>query len=335
MSPNKISFEDLPHQQHADLLDDLETMADLAYTHVVDKLLAELTKLLKKEKLVKSEDDRKRGWTGEVPKIELDFEALMESAIARHMNALKYILLGDLAGKEAKADAKSLDLPRKVIPGIMQSAYLDAIDTQREHKAQFTGQNAPTIPKDLIKESMLQIQKRTERFAEESLQKLSNRITSAVELEAQRVNDANMAGGAATTVPKREVRAAIKEATENHRTDWKRLVNADVQVASAVGTHQAVQEIFGRDDDEVRVAWVAMRDEKTCSFCQNASRNPDGSFKLYKMSDFEPAGYNYGKKRDQWRLCIPPSHPNCRCTLVYIPRGFTIDKSGALVLVKK
>jgi hypothetical protein len=48
------------------------------------------------------------------------------------------------------------------------------------------------------------------------------------------------------------------------------------------------------------------------------------------MADFEPAGYNFSKKKGQWRLCVPPAHHRCRCQLVFIPKGFKISKMGTL-----
>lgn len=338
---NKITFRQLPHQEHADLLDDLEVMSDDAFTIILDAMIRDVLKLLKKEKLTKSDDDKlPRGWTGEVPKIEVNFDELLSSTLDRYLEALKYILLGKLAGPEAVKAAKSLELGERVIPGVVQSAYLDSIDTQREYGEKVTGKEPAPVQKELVKETVDQIQKRTERFMDESLKRLQNRMIAAVELEAQKINDGNLEAtkeGEDTEekMARSPVGRALREAGEAHRADWNRLVNSNVTLASAVGTHQAIQEIFARDDDDVKVAWVAVRDEKTCTFCRSASRNPDGSFKLYKMSDFQPAGYNYGRKKDQWKLCIPGAHPNCRCTLVYVPRGFVIDNSGTVLPKKK
>lgn len=329
----KLTFSNLPHQEHADLLDDLEAMADEAYTMISNAMVAEVLKILKKEKLSKS--DLPRGWTGEVPKIEVNFDELLSSTIGKYLDALKYILLGKLAGKDAVAAAKLIGVDGKVIPGIVQGAYLDSVDTQRVYGEKLTGDEPGTIQKELLKETAEQLQNRTSRFMNESLMRLQNRIIAAVELEAQKVNNDNLEAviddeKTSDKMPKSPLEDALEEAAESHRTDWGRLVNASISVASAVGTHQAVQEIYARDDDDVRVAWVAMRDEKTCQFCKNASRNPDGSFKLYRMSDFMPAGYNYSRKRAEWKLCIPPGHPNCRCSLIYKPRGFEITNDGTI-----
>lgn len=343
----KVSFKKLPHQEHADFLDDLEIMAEEAYDFVIKKMMADLLKILKYKKLAKS-DDLKRGWTRKVPKIEVNFDDVLDRTLSRYLDAMKYVLLGNAAGPKARGAAKAIGLDKRVIPGILQSAYLDSIDTHREHTKKLTGEDAKTIPKDLVRGSMDQITKRTSKFADESLLRLRNRIVSAIELEAAELNDTNVAqvqehSGTLKEAAKNitdkldvaKVAESVEQATKDYKTRWNQMVNADLSLASAVGTHQAVAEIYGADDDDVRVAWIAMRDEKTCEFCKKASRHPDGSFKLYKLSDFKPAGYNYGKKKQDWKLCIPPFHPNCRCNLVYIPKGFVILNNGDVVPAKK
>jgi len=333
-----IIFKNLPQQEHADLLDDLEKMAEIGYDAIIEAMIADLLKVLKKEKLIKS-DKLVRGWTGKVEKIELDLSSSFDKVLDKYLKALKYLLLGKMAGTEATKAAKGVDFG-DTIPGIIINAYLDSLDTQLEYGEKVTGKEQKPIQKELVKETVEQITNKTSRFIDESMGKLQNRILSAIEMEVERVNNSNIEAtisGDNTNdkIKKSPLERAIREVGETHRTDWKRMVNANVTVASAVGTHQSVQEVYAKDDDDIRVAWVALRDEKTCIFCKNASRNADGSFKLYRMGDFEPAGYNYGKKRDQWRLCIPGAHPNCRCTLVYVPKGFAIDNTGAVAPKKK
>ena len=123
----------------------------------------------------------------------------------------------------------------------------------------------------------------------------------------------------------------LNRTSENFENKWNLAVGADLALASAAGTHQALLEIYGSDNDKVRVAWIEMEDEKVCSWCRNASKNTDGSHKLYKMTDFMPSGFNYGRKKSDWKLSITPAHPRCRCNLVYVPPGFKVDPSGGIL----
>ena len=138
----KLTFRKLPHQKHADLLDDMEIMADLGFTDVIENLLVEIKKLLKKKKLAKSDDPLKRGWTGEVPKIEADFDDVLGNVINRHLLALKYLLLGKAAGKEAEAAAVATGAVKRAMPGMIQTAYLHSIDTHREYYDELTDKTA-------------------------------------------------------------------------------------------------------------------------------------------------------------------------------------------------
>jgi len=351
----RLTFKKLPHQDHADLLDDLETMSSDAYAFVVSELIKEVVAALARKKLAKS-DDLKRGWTGEVPKIEADFGEILDKVLSKYMDALKYILLGPAAGADARRAAKAIGLDQKVLPGLIQSAYLDSIDTHIKYGEEL-GEEPGTIPTTLLNASMDQINVSAGRFVDESILKFKNRILSTVELGASEQNNDNIAtihekahelladgqkkvlataaSEATGKLDAKDLAAALRVAVDGFKPQWMQMTSADVQLASAVGTHQAVSEIYGRDDDDVRVAWVAMRDEKTCHFCKDASKNKDGSYKLYRLSDLKPAGYNYGKRKPDWRLCIPGAHPNCRCTLVYIPRGFMIDKDGSVAPIPK
>lgn len=344
-----IRFRKLAHQSHATFLEDLEIMADIAYADIARKMVVEITALLKKEKLAKSEGP-KRGWTGEVPKIEMDFMGQIDGTLDKYMGALRYILLGKLAGKAAEKAAEDVGIINKIIPGVVPSAYLNSIDTHREHFHALFGKDAKPIRKDLMKESLEQIDRRTSKFADESLLRLKNRIEEALEIQMQMINGLNLAQAHKEAheldevskkiveefrPSKEEFEEALEEATDSYRKDWNRMVNADAGLASAVATHQAVAEIYGTDDADVKVAFVALRDEKTCKFCRRVSRHSSGEFRLYGLGDFKPAGYNYGKKHDDWALCIPPAHPNCRCNLVYVPAGFAIDRLGNVMPKEK
>lgn len=336
-----MKFKDLAHQRHADFLDDMELLAGMALEFVGKRLTSEVLGLLKKKNLLAKSDDLKRGWTGEVPQIKVEFDEIFDRVMNKYMDSLRYMLLGKTAGVAAKNAAVAIGIDKLVVPGIIQSAYLDSIDTHRKHYLDLTGKLARPLRRDLIKVSMEQINQRSTRFVDESLLRLQNKVVTAVESAAWQTNAENTESvyraedGARDDMAKDLVKGSLDAALESYKTDWQRMVAADLQLASAVGTHQAVAEVYGAEDREVKVAWVALRDEKTCQFCKEASRDAAGDFKLYSIGDFKPAGFNYGRKRADWQLCIPGAHPNCRCSLIYCPNGFEITKAGDVQPRKK
>ena len=129
-----MNFKDLPHQEHADFLDDMEIMAGEAYDFAVSKMIDEIMSNLHSENLTKSKDDKKlrRGWTGRVSRVEVDIDSVLDKTLGRYLKALKYILLGKAAGLDAKKAAEDIGLTKKIIPGILQSSYLHSIDRQRD-----------------------------------------------------------------------------------------------------------------------------------------------------------------------------------------------------------
>jgi hypothetical protein len=361
-----IKNKDLAHQDHCDFLENIEKMSMKAYDYVMRRAVQELVlkvrfyQLKKAKKLKKSEDELNKGWTGQVPRVEVNFDKIFSDTIGKYLEALRWILLGDVAGKAAANAAKSLNLENFVIPGIVPSAYLNSIDTHMEHYEDIFGENAPDLQKQMVTESIGQIKDKTNKFLDQSFVKLKNNMIESVNNLTEQVHMENLSAVHTAAhdflsdgiAPRKAVREAVdtvvsdsiatpkisqalKEAVDRYRNDWGTITRADIGQASAVGTHQAVNEVFGRIDDDVRVAWYAFRDEKTCTFCKSVSKHPDGSFKIYSVRDFQPAGTNFTRKRKDWILCVPPGHYNCRCNLIYIPKGFDIDNNGSIVPSKK
>jgi hypothetical protein len=354
----KIKLESLAQYKHVKLLMASERQALIAYRFAMNKLMADLRKLFKKNKLAKSDDTPKdgleSGWTGEVPQLEVDLSALASKTINKYLDGLRWVLMGDFAGKEASKAAESIGLKGRVTPGIIQAAYLHSLDAHSQHYEAVTGDSSPEMPEDLLRASMDQINKRVQRFVEQNLSQLKLDLSEAVnrsvaehnfkmlnsahkeahELlsEVGSVDAATEAGDAVNEMLRiKDVLAEVSAATNKFENKWDMAVKGDLAIASAAGTHQAMLEIHGRDNKDVRIIWMMLEDERVCSFCSSASRKPDGSFKYYKVSDFEPSGYNYGKKKTDWKLCIPPAHPRCRCALVYVPKGFSVDDNGSLI----
>lgn len=360
----KIKNKDLPHSDHVDFLEDMEKMAIKAFDYVMVRAVTELSVRIKvrqkcNQRLHKS-DDLKAGWTGKVPKLELNFSKVFEDTMAKYMNALKFILMGDAAGKGAKQAAELLNLRDKIVPGVIPAAYLNSLDTHRQYYKDIFGETAPEIQKKLITESLDQIKSRVDTFLDVSLLKLKANMIESVDGVVRQINESNVAAvqeqahvflgdglSSRRSVEKAvdrvvvdkmttpQISQALRQAVERYRDDFSTVVNADVGLASAVGSHQCAYELFGRSGGTVRAAWLIMRDEKVCSFCNTISKKPDGSFNIYDITEFESAGYNFSRKRKDWVMCVPPAHHRCRCQLIVIPEGFDVDKTGSIIPAKK
>lgn len=353
-----IKFTELAQYQHVKFLKNLEKQARLSYNHVMREMLKAVKKSLRAQKLAKSDDfDNSklgRGWTEEVPTIELDLEATVGKVVDDYLKALDWVMLGDYASPESKKMAKKLGMVGKVTPGLVPSAYLQSIDSHRQHHMEVLQETPAELPPNLLKESMRRIVKRTERFLKQTYQQIRNNTIQLVDRVVQTKNLNNLnevfkeahdnepavggeeaveqaSKGLDDNVSTRAIAREFNKMAESFENKWQTVAQTEISTSSALGTHQSMYEIYGNSDDGVRVVWIEMEDERVCQFCKKASKKPDGTFKYYKLSDFKPSGANYGRKRSDWVLTIPPAHPRCRCDLVYVPRGFDVDKNGNLI----
>jgi len=353
----RINKASLAQAKHMKFLDKLENQAVLGFRFVMEHLSKDIKKALKKKKLAKSDDDFTKlpeGWTGEVPQINIDLNEMLNAALVRHMKALEWVLLGGYADKAAVAAAKEIGLTKVMVPGVTPSAYLQSLDTHRDHHEMVTGEEAPEIPNNIIKISFDQLKNRCTRVVDEFGTKLKNRILDSLEQSVKQVNFDNLntahkeaidrlpVSGAKDAIESiaedldenlemKEVTKALDDVAEKMEVDWSRTVKTESSMSSAVGTHQAILEIYGTENDDVTVIVEGFYDDKICDWCYEASKKPDGSFKKYKMSDFMASGYNFSRKKSDWKLCIPKFHYNCRCTLIYVPKGFDVDNNGNFI----
>jgi len=344
-----------PARKHVRYLQVLEKQAFLAYRIAMRHMVEELRLLLQQEKLMKS-DKLGTGWTGDVNKISLNMNEVIEKVIGKYMKALQWTLLGDYAGKDARAMAKKLGFVDKFVPGIMQAAYLNSLDMHQEQFQNVMGQIPADIPKYLLEASMDKIAERTNRYIGSVSLQLENSILLSLDRIFEDLHMGNIASvhkkatslmtasdsldpltvikdvsqDLRSEVPKSWFDREVKQAVNNFRPNWERTIRGEVGLSSAAATHQAIQEIYGGNDDQMRVVWLTDRSNRVCQFCNHISMHANGEFKYYTLKDLKPSGYNIGKKKAQWGMAIPPTHPNCRCVLVYVPSGFKVSPTGEL-----
>lgn len=372
IKPTKvIRRTDLPQFKHVQLLDAYEKLAIQSFDLIHKRLIKDIEKLLASsvmekslksefEKLAKSDEEAPRlmrRWTGKIPKINLSMSEKVESIIRQYLLAMRYLMLGPAAGREAMAAAK-VQFGDRVMPGIVFGTYLHAIDTERKYYEMLYKKDAPKIPMTLIKGSFDIIRRQTERMLDQSLDDYKHRILDVVDVSlAQHRFDNLFAVGdkahdvkdsmnkpetinhavdkALVTIDKKSVSSQLQGLAVKAKEGFERSVKTNLGTVTAVGAHQAMIEVYGAESGRIKAALVNIRDGKCCDHCEKFSRHPDGSFRLYELNEFSPAGANNYKTRAQWTLSIPPLHPNCRCHIVHIPNGFKIDTYGSISKIKE
>jgi hypothetical protein len=350
--------------KHLQFVKQLEKNGNLAYQIIVDKMIDDIVKHLKAEKLAKSEDSHNipKGWQKEVPFIKINFNDAIGAIIEKYMLALKYALLGKAAGKEAEDAVEELHLKTYLPKGLLFQGFFDAVDTHNDYFSKAL--KLPKVKIEAAKDPFLEysfkfIQEKTARYLDKSLVEMKTKALTALENIVVDHNHENMArvhkvahNLAEGLEETKRRRAAVKDAVQavaehklsltkakqtlkdtfkDYGTNWDLVVKTEVGMASAVATSQTIMHHAASRDKEIIVTIVSIEDDRVSEECKNWSRNDDGSLKYFKLTSLKPAGYNLSKKKKEWENCQPLRHFRCRCTLVYVPKGYKVDNFGSLV----
>jgi hypothetical protein len=361
--PDKIQTTELPHKQHVEYIEEAVDNALDAIEIISDKMIDAVIKALRTEKLAKSDDSTKlpRGFTGEIPRIEIDLQKVIP-VLDNYMECVRWIFLGKGAGKEVEDIVKALGLMNKIPAGLVYGSFLNAVDTQRDYFSYLTGKNAPSVPNDFLEFALKLTQSKTSRYVDQGILQFKNKMLDSIQEQITKQNLKNLQEvhstmhsaladlkeKVSTSKEKTEMleniiedvankrisigkaKRALMEVADEFSDKTATLLSNELSTAASAGTHVALQEVFGAGDAEIRIALVSVKDSRCCDECEKITRHPNGMLKIYKLSEVASAGANYGKKRNQWGPALK-MHPRCRCEPVYIPPGFTINESDQVV----
>lgn len=332
MKKQKIS---LPQKDHCEYLDTLLMEAIVAYDLIQEKMVKELISLMKEEGLYKSDLDmeKKRAM------IRIPFQKLSQT-IDKYLLPIRWMFLGKMAGKKAEEVVDELKLRNKIPAGIIYSSFLDSIDAQRKYQEILDPEASTDVPPTFMKVFLESIKHKSKKYIDSNLLDLKNGLLQTIEdaingtnlTNLSQINEVFHEGGKAERkkISPEKMSIDLKDVFNKFSKKYETLVNTENAMASSVGSYVGTQSLFADKEDDVRVAIVSVLDNRCCDACERLSRANDGSILLYKLNQVKPAGYNFRKSKRSWEPSVPPFHPDCRCTLVYVPKGFTIDKDGII-----
>ena len=350
--------------QHLKFIKQLEKNGNLAYQIVVDRMIDDIVKHLKAEKLAKSDEPHNipKNWNKLVPRITLNVNQTLGPIIEKYMLALKYALLGKAAGSEAEQAVEDLGLKTYLPKGLLFQGFFDAVDTQTDYFSKAL--KLPKIKVEATKDPFIEytfkfIKEKTARYLDKTLIDMKTKALTAIEQIVTEHNHENisnvhrvahqLAEGLEETKKKREAvhdavkavaehklsltkaKQALKDTFKEYGTNWDLVLKTEVGMASATATSQTIMNLAGSKGGDVVVTIISIEDDRVSEECKDWSRNDDGSLKYFRLTTLKPAGYNLGKKKAQWENCQPLRHFRCRCTLVYVPKGYKVDNFGSLV----
>jgi hypothetical protein len=349
--------------QHVRNTKDRELAARHAYDLIVDKMIENVINILKSERVFKSDDDENLKNIPKRPEIQIDVWKMINDSIDKHLQALKYVMLGQAAGKDVVDIVESLRLKTKLPKGAIVQTYLDATDTHRGHFSDVTGNKASPIDDKWRLNALEVMRDRAGRYVDQTIEDLRNRTMASLQTSIEeymseshkhmksRLLDQLKKEGL-TTAEKRAIvksslskmvergtslqqaKQAMKDATQSYETNWERIVRTEFAMASNVAAATTIHESAGKYETDPIVIILDKMDDRESEECESWSHHQDGDWKYYRLSSLKPAGYNLGKKKSMWLNSIPPRHISCRCVLIYVPSGFKVDSHGSLVALK-
>lgn len=133
-----------------------------------------------------------------------------------------------------------------------------------------------------------------------------------------------------------KIAADLRDKTGDMFRDWKRVSSTEVSTAMNLGEADAIVERNkGKKSEEIYVYKRVNKDAATCVHCKKAYlRDDQVTPKVFKLSELQANGTNYGLKASEYKPTITPLHPNCRCALVEIPNGWTFEEDTGKMIYK-
>jgi hypothetical protein len=131
-----------------------------------------------------------------------------------------------------------------------------------------------------------------------------------------------------------QVAIELADRTKEVKRNWHRVAATELHAARqngivhAIVTGTDVYKYSRREESKVSV----VPDPGACADCRRLYLGPGGRPIIFKLSDLlNNSGTNYVRPwRQNAQPVIPPLHPNCFCTLRYVPDGYDWGDRGHL-----
>lgn len=136
----------------------------------------------------------------------------------------------------------------------------------------------------------------------------------------------------ATHADRYQVIQKLRDMTGDWERDWHRVAHTEMWDAKVMGEAQAIIDGESPLSDKGKNTMVFKRPgPNACNKCNQLYLEKDGvTPRLFKLSDLQAQGTNYGLKQADWKPTLGVLHPNCMCPLSVMPDGFHFDDRGQL-----
>lgn len=119
-----------------------------------------------------------------------------------------------------------------------------------------------------------------------------------------------------------DIQKAIEEEMSKARSHMKTIAEAEGTKSRNMGAAMDIIKVgasIGNPDPNC--FFIVKRDEFTCKHCINNHLNPDGTPKVFKLSEIATS-YLSSDDRKAGKVSCAGQHPNCRCSLSILAPGW-------------
>lgn len=131
-----------------------------------------------------------------------------------------------------------------------------------------------------------------------------------------------------TRINESDINSVLEEEFRKSRSHLKTIVDTESTKVRNIGTAVDIGRVSSSiGDSDPSVYFMVVRDDHTCDECLRLHFMPDQvTPRVYKLSELSHGFHKKGTDT----ASVQGLHPNCRCTLVYISKGFGFDKNGKI-----
>lgn len=263
----------------------------------------------------------------------------IKKVIEEHMNVIMELTIGDT--KVSPETLKKIGVPKSISNLITDSYKYGKLTTVMNKNL---SKMSPQEVNDMLKK--LKVSSRQQRSMEYlkaktqlSIDNLTQRMTSAIITSALQ-NQLDMYQAIGQVVPEAvkkntdryKVVQQLRDLTQDWERDWHRVAHSEMWDAKVQGEANAIMDNESPISKKGKDTMVFKRPApNACNKCKQLYLEADGiTPKLFKITELQANGSNYGKKQADWKPTLGILHPNCMCPLSVMPDGYKFDSSGQL-----
>lgn len=263
----------------------------------------------------------------------------IKKVIEEHMNVIMELTIGDT--KVSPETLKKIGVPKSVSNLIADSYKYGKLTTVMNKNL---SKMSPQEVNDMLKK--LTVSSRQQRSMEYlkaktqlSIDNLTQRMTSSVITSALQ-NQLDMYQAIGQVVPEAvkkntdryKVVQQLRDLTQDWERDWHRVAHSEMWDAKVQGEANAIMDNESPVSKKGKDTMVFKRPApNACNKCKQLYLESDGiTPKLFRITELQANGSNYGKKQADWKPTLGILHPNCMCPLSVMPDGYKFDSSGQL-----